>query len=119
MSARPPKEDESGSEFERSSSLTKGSPSIDVKSVEVDDLCDAEPEPFKLYNFIFRRHLYRPKDLDAVATRRSVYDDPHLAPHYWPKADYENIHRFEVKARWTVREERVRFICDLIECIGH
>ncbi|PPQ65118.1 hypothetical protein CVT24_003009 [Panaeolus cyanescens] len=84
----------------------KQSPDIDSKSVASDDLVDAEPEPFKLYNFLFRRHLYKPRDLDAIATRRSVYDDPNLAPHYWPKPDYENIHRFDVSARWTAREER-------------
>jgi hypothetical protein len=79
---------------------------VDTHSVD-DDLVDAEPEPFKLYNYLFRRHLYKPKDLDAIATRRSVYDDPHLAPHYWPKPEYENIHRFDVNVRWTAREERV------------
>ncbi|KAJ3505200.1 hypothetical protein NLJ89_g7542 [Agrocybe chaxingu] len=83
----------------------KRSTDVDVKSVQ-DDLVDAEPEPFKLYTWLFRRHLYKPTDLDSVATRRSVYDDPNLAPHYWPKPEYENIHRFDVKARWTVREER-------------
>jgi len=56
---------------------------VDTHSVD-DDLVDAEPEPFKLYNYLFRRYLYEPKDLDsdAIAIRRSVYDDPHLAPHY-------------------------------------
>lgn len=81
--------------------------SVDIRSVATDDLVDAEPETFKLYNWLFRRHLYKSTDLDGIATRRSVYDDPHLAPHYWPNSDYENIHRFDPKARWTVREERV------------
>jgi hypothetical protein len=35
-----------------------------------------------------------------------VYDDPDLASHYWPKEDYENLHRFDPKARWTYREEQ-------------
>ena len=87
------------------------SPSIVSTSVytesAADDLVDAEPEPFKLYNLLFRRHLYKPEDLDTIATRKSVYDDPELASHYWPKPDYENIHRFDVKARWTAREEQV------------
>ncbi|KAF9057193.1 allantoate permease [Panaeolus papilionaceus] len=89
-----------------SDSSGKRSPELDTKSVASDDLVDAEPEPFKLYNFLFRRHLYKPKDLDAIATRRSVYDDPNLAPHYWPKPDYENIHRFDISTRWTAREEQ-------------
>jgi len=109
MSTLPTKGYKSASESERSTSFLKEALSVETKSVDVDvdDLCDTEPEPFKLYNFIFRRHIYKHKDLDAIATRRSVYDDPHLGPHYWPKKNYENMHRFDVKARWTVREERV------------
>ncbi|KAF8201403.1 allantoate permease [Pholiota molesta] len=95
------------SEYDGSSG--KQSPDIDTKSIrstDSDDLVDAEPQPFQLFDYLFRRHLYKPQDLDAIATRRSVYDDPQLAPHYWPKANYENIHRFDIKARWTFREEK-------------
>ncbi|KAK5131748.1 hypothetical protein LTR08_000579 [Meristemomyces frigidus] len=45
-------------------------------------------------------------DLDAVATKRSVFDDPDLAELYAPPADYENVHRFDPHERWTHREER-------------
>ena len=44
-------------------------------------------------------------DPDSIATVRSVFDDPVLAPYYTPKPEYENAHRFDVKERWTVREE--------------
>ncbi|KAA8914584.1 hypothetical protein TRICI_002872 [Trichomonascus ciferrii] len=47
----------------------------------------------------------QPFDLDSVATQPSVYDDLDKAPHYWPRSDYENIHRFDTDARWTWREE--------------
>ncbi|EFX05825.1 major facilitator superfamily transporter [Grosmannia clavigera kw1407] len=82
--------------------------SADTKrpDVSVDDL--AEPEdaaPSQGLLSLFRRQR-SPIDLDAVATVRSVYDDPTLAPFYQPHADYENLHRFDVGARWTVREER-------------
>lgn len=105
MSVVPPKR-EASPESASSDSIAKKSVEAETKVV-VDDLVDAEPEPFKLWNFLFRRHLYVPRNLDAISTRRSVYDDPNLAPHYWPKPEYENIHRFDVKVRWTAREERV------------
>lgn len=88
-------------------SMDKKNHAIDTISVASNDLLDAEPEPFKFTDWLFRRHK-QTIDLDSTATRRSVYDDPDLAEHYWPKSNYENIHRFDPKARWTLREERVR-----------
>lgn len=47
-----------------------------------------------------------PQDLDAIATKRSVFDDEELGKFYAPPADYENAHRFDPTFRWTFREER-------------
>ena len=48
----------------------------------------------------------KPQDLDAIATKRSVFDDEELGKFYAPPADYENAHRFDSTFRWTFREER-------------
>ena len=78
-----------------------------VSSSSSDYLAPAENPPFKLTDWLFRRGSYKPINIDTIATKQSVYDDPTIATHYWPKPTYENIHRFDPKARWTYREERV------------
>ncbi|KAJ6619307.1 allantoate permease [Mycena sp. CBHHK59/15] len=81
----------------------------DAKSTHTtkfDDLVDSKAPSLRWSTWLFNRRHFQPLDPDAVSTRRSVYDDPDLAPHYWPKKDYENLHRFDPQARWTYREEQ-------------
>ncbi|KAF8217779.1 allantoate permease [Mycena galopus ATCC 62051] len=88
-------------------SIAKDTPDeVKSTSTDTDELVDKEPPPFRWTSWLFNRQGLQPVDLDAVSTRRSVYDDPDLASHYWPKEDYENLHRFDPKARWTYREEQ-------------
>ena len=43
---------------------------------------------------------------DAIANEPSVFDDPELRKYYWPRKDYEGIHRFFPDFKWTVSEEK-------------
>ncbi|KAF6757619.1 allantoate permease [Ephemerocybe angulata] len=96
-----------GSKSSSLSDLSKGRLDEKVAAASTDDLVDEEPTPFRWTDWMFKsRRNRRPLDLDAVATRRSVFDDPLLGKHYWPKAGYENLHRLDPNARWTYREEK-------------
>ncbi|KAG2104391.1 allantoate permease [Suillus discolor] len=75
-------------------------------SLPTDDLVDEAEEQFSWTTAIFRRKQIVHPDPDATATKRSVFDEPDLAPHYWPNKDYENLHRFDPAARWTYKEEK-------------
>lgn len=43
---------------------------------------------------------------DAIANDPSVFDDPESRKYYWPRKDYEGIHRFFPDFKWTVAEEK-------------
>lgn len=102
-----------------SSSLAKlplDEPSVNKAPLEAQ-LAEGQEETLRLIN-LFKRGSRSKQSLDSIATKRSVYDDPNLAPHYWPKKEYENLHRFDPTARWTRREELVRYHVDQIEVQG-
>ena len=103
----PPTASKSSSYFDHMTAV-KGS----RKEQSNSDLVDEEEEQFTSgwARALLGKGTGPPHDPDAIATRRSVFDDPHLAPFYWPKKDYENIHRFDPTARWTYREEKVGYL---------
>ncbi|KAL2417294.1 putative transporter [Exophiala dermatitidis] len=71
---------------------------------KLGDLAEPEQQDIGTFSSLFKVSKHDP---DAIATVRSVFDDPDLAPYYQPRPDYENIHRFDPDARWTYREERI------------
>lgn len=87
-----------------SSSEVKVAQSLNIKG-HPNDL--AEPEEIHEYQSVLTSLFQRKKnvDLDAIATTRSVFDDPLLRQYYQPHPQYENLHRFDIDERWTYREE--------------
>ncbi|KUL89722.1 hypothetical protein ZTR_00602 [Talaromyces verruculosus] len=87
-----------------SSSEVKATQSPNIKG-HSNDL--AEPEDIHEYQSVLTSLFQRKKnvDPDAIATTRSVFDDPLLRQYYQPHPQYENLHRFDIDERWTYREE--------------
>ncbi|KFX98370.1 hypothetical protein O988_04370 [Pseudogymnoascus sp. VKM F-3808] len=66
-----------------------------------------EPEDAdRSFNWTWKSLVQKPADLDAIATKRSVFDDPDLIQYYAPGPEYENFKSFDPSERWTHREER-------------
>lgn len=77
-------------------------------AVSVNEKAPPLGVPLEAKTGLFQNWRKPARDLDAIATQPSVFDDPTTLEAYRPPVKYENAHRFDPLARWTWREERVR-----------
>ncbi|KAI1495718.1 phthalate transporter [Biscogniauxia marginata] len=74
-----------------------------IQSTSSLDIIPQLGAPKEEKRFFFQRT--KDYNRDAIATQPSVFDDPETAEKYQPRSDWENLHRFDPKARWTWAEE--------------
>ncbi|KAI8244005.1 putative transporter [Colletotrichum sp. SAR 10_96] len=74
--------------------------------VPTDDLAEpsVQQETYTSWGFVGNKR--QKTDPDAIATVRSVFDNPDLAQFYHPKPEYENYRAFDPNERRTHREEQ-------------